>query len=49
MTDLIPRKGNNVGYVDLIVLPDDEDENMAGSNEGGSEVTPPPIRYYFNS
>lgn len=46
MHELLPRK-TNMTYSDLIVLPDDSDMDV--QTGGYEEVTPPPIRYYFNS
>ena len=44
MDELLPNK-NNMTYSDLVVLPDDNDMDVQA--DGGNEVTPPPIRYYF--
>ena len=44
MDELLPNR-SNMSYSDLIVLPDDNDMDVQA--DGGNEVTPPPIRYYF--
>jgi hypothetical protein len=46
MDDLLSHK-INVNYADLIVLPDDDEMDVQADTN--NEVTPPPIRYYFNS
>ncbi len=46
MDELLPHKAN-VTYSDLVVLPDDNDMDI--QTDGNTEVTPPPIRYYFNT
>ena len=46
MDELLPHK-SNVTYSDLVVLPDDNDMDVQA--DSNTEVTPPPIRYYFNS
>lgn len=46
MHEILSHKPN-VTYSDLVVLPDDDDMDV--QSDGNSEVTPPPIRYYFNS
>ena len=46
MDELLLHK-DNITYSDLIVLPDDSDMDV--QTDGNTEVTPPPIRYYFNS
>ncbi len=46
MDELLPHKAN-ITYSDLVVLPDDSDMDV--QTDSNTEVTPPPIRYYFNS
>lgn len=46
MNELLSRKAN-VTYSDLVVIPDDSDMDVQG--DASNEVTPPPIRYFFNS
>jgi hypothetical protein len=46
MDELLPHKAN-ITYSDLVVLPDDNDMDV--QTDSNSEVSPPPIRYYFNS
>ena len=46
MDELLLHK-DNATYSDLVVLPDEGDMDV--QTDGNTEVTPPPIRYYFNS